>query len=1376
MNTRVHAIVAALALTMFCRAGLAEGRLTVHFLDAVEAERTYRVPRIPDGQAVRIDGKLDDQFWETSPRIEDFENQVGTQGKTTLQLGYDRQSLYLAVRCETADPAQLVSRSPAGARDEPVWGGHCIDLKVSALGRAFQFLVAPNGAWMDMENKNAAWNAPGEVRTSVEDAAYLVEMRLEYAAFDFPEDADGRTLKITLGRASPDKQLQTLSRPYGNVEKAPTFVLGVAAERDKGGFMSRGTSLTWHTDREVYTSAIRQGAGRVRIVDHGGERLTGDGAIQFAVTDGQQDLIAERISPLESANFDYDVDLTALAPGAYTAEMRLMDGATVFHRIQKRLVIRASQVSRTGTIGLTVPACPASLPAWPVTFGVPFPEGALLSHENLALTDADGRGVPIQARVTSRWSREGPVRWVLIDAVIPMATTAQQLSLAYGPEVKRAAAADDVRVSASKMADGRAALRIDSSHVKAWVPRTHSPGVAGLQVTGVSRLQADAETGPYLVDEAGTVYYGNLDPEPEIVIEDAGPLKACVRVKGWHVSREGRRLGRFILTYRIFAGVPHLFMDHTFIITADSDKTRYRDIGYAVPNRSMGGIFGAPRLLPFTLGAADANAYLLQRDDLHGKVVIDGTFFEAFGRAEGWVSAGGLAVSVRDFWQNFPKEFEVTPNRLNVHFWPGHGEAPIRTGDRLNARNAYQCWFAHEGELLDFKAPAEVVELVKQDGPAGDNWGGLMKANAMGIAKTHQLLFQFHDGNWDRARVRSTHRVFDLQPTAIVAPEWVCASGVFGKIAPRRPERAPETERAIDGTISRFIRQQNTDRDYGMWNFGDAHHNWNWQKRRWRLYRTWRATHHSWPRWPWLQFVRSGSFETLQYARRNAYHVADISHCHYTDDTFRAAKYPTGKAVGGLCDYKGLVHWCAGNRSGYNSVADVLLHHHYLTGDLRARDTALAHGRLLLEEDQSHSGRSGSARLMSLVALYQHTWDNGYLRLIDMHVDELLRTTREEDVFADEWAANQALKAIWTPGFMRYLDLSGSERARTFITRWADYLTRFGKDAMFGHQRVMESPLAAILGHLSYAWLITGEDRYLGAAAFRNRHHADAYYTGEDASFHGAPIGAKRNMPLSFWMTDVGAYLAALEEAGGALPDWRPPAEPKITSLWRETTNGEKRHVFYARIRQRTEGPFQIRLFVSARDHVAELSPLDGRGRTLRTEGVRNTRFKSMESVTLDVPADDCLEYVFKLQSKKGYAYIPLPVATGQEGLKEVYPVTVNGATVYIQGTEPFYFDLPEQAETFLLSYSGEYGNRLTVSNGQQQVVFDETTIRESGPMRVRLNTAGSRRGWSLRYLGELGHGRCGINLSVLEPEAAQRAMWLAIHPDKFFWPAEAGH
>ena len=50
---------------------------------------------------------------------------------------------------------------------------------------------------------------------------------------------------------------------------------------------------------------------------------------------------------------------------------------------------------------------------WPVTRGVPFPQGALLSCDNLRLLDGAGREVTLQTKALSAWP-DGSVRWALL--------------------------------------------------------------------------------------------------------------------------------------------------------------------------------------------------------------------------------------------------------------------------------------------------------------------------------------------------------------------------------------------------------------------------------------------------------------------------------------------------------------------------------------------------------------------------------------------------------------------------------------------------------------------------------------------------------------------------------------------------------------------------------------------------------------------------------------------------------------------------------------------------------------------------------------------------------------------------------------------------
>ena len=60
--------------------------------------------RIAKGNPVAIDGTLDDVFWKLSPKLTEFVDEVGRQGRTTLQFGYDAEYLYLGVQCEVKDP------------------------------------------------------------------------------------------------------------------------------------------------------------------------------------------------------------------------------------------------------------------------------------------------------------------------------------------------------------------------------------------------------------------------------------------------------------------------------------------------------------------------------------------------------------------------------------------------------------------------------------------------------------------------------------------------------------------------------------------------------------------------------------------------------------------------------------------------------------------------------------------------------------------------------------------------------------------------------------------------------------------------------------------------------------------------------------------------------------------------------------------------------------------------------------------------------------------------------------------------------------------------------------------------------------------------
>ncbi|MHC4872722.1 MAG: exo-rhamnogalacturonan lyase family protein, partial [Planctomycetota bacterium] len=53
------------------------------------------------------------------------------------------------------------------------------------------------------------------------------------------------------------------------------------------------------------------------------------------------------------------------------------------------------------------------------------------------------------------------------------------------------------------------------------------------------------------------------------------------------------------------------------------------------------------------------------------KVIEKGEKYGGWAALRG--SSGSCAVSIRDAWQNYPNEMELSKNNIKVHLWPRHG-------------------------------------------------------------------------------------------------------------------------------------------------------------------------------------------------------------------------------------------------------------------------------------------------------------------------------------------------------------------------------------------------------------------------------------------------------------------------------------------------------------------------------------------------------------------------------------------------------------------------------------------------------------------------------------------------------------------------------
>ena len=1311
-----------------------------------------------------IDGALNEDWWAQSVISDRFTSgRRPPHAKTVLMGAFDAQHLYLAAISYTDAIDRLKRRRPAGERDGGVWSDDCIDFKLSPDGgrTEYQILVNPNGARDEMRNSKKGWNPDWRCAASIGADSYVVEMAIPLAAIGLPPKTPGASALFTFGRcdrARQPSQISSAFEPYGKLDEAPFLILGTEEQYEQrlaSAAVTRDVGVALYLDRDQYPSFQSLATGRVRISSaRAGQPLAGQPGVRLRVRREAKDLFDKTIQPVTGDAMDFDLSIDGMAPGEYELLVDVMDGDAALAGASRSFVVVKRDVKRSGRIAITVPPTAADMPSWPITFGVPLPWGALDSPEHVKLLDGQGREVPVQVKAAGRWSKKGSIRWLLLDFLPPVGRSDRAFTLLYGPDVRRAAPDLPPMVQETDKA-----VTVTTGPLKFLVPKRKTPGIAQVWLHGEKQLAtADDMTGPYLLDEGGTRFSGIRDPEAQVVVEESGPLKACVRVSGWHTAEDGKRLGMFILRYYAYRGLPYVRVFHTFVITEHSDKARYRDIAYALPFASQYCFFGTPGIDAAKIRGK--GAYLLQQDDQHFKLYEDGAFLDEGVQAEGWLSTGRpgrmMTLAVKDFWQQFPKEMEVTPDRTAVHFWPAHGEEPIRTGKDLAIRNVYHQWFAHEGALLNFKVPEEALVHVKRDSERY-NYPSAKIANAIGLAKTHEMLLYFHTDDWEKARARSTSLTFQDAPAAVCSPEWVCATKVFGAMHPKDAKRFPRVEKALDEVIACIARHRETDRDYGMFNFGDSHHNWFWQERRWNLHRIWRNTHHGWTRWPWLIFARTGAKRLLDWADRNARHIADVDHCHFATKDFIGLPWPRGKCVGGICDYKGFVHWASGARLHYNSAADAMIWHYYMTGNERSRTAALEHGTAMAEGGRGKpcNHREGSGRTTSACALYFLTWNNDYLEFLERTVDRLLSTQAGDGSFP-QWEN-------FAPFLQRYVDLTQSRRGMEAMVKWADWIA---------DQETATKGYHSKINILSHAYLYAGKLKHLQSAAYKVGMFVDHVYEGEDPRYRGMFIAFPSNLDQSYFMQEAPYYLTAVLKHGRE-PKPLAPTRTSIRALSRETIDGKQKYVFRARIRQEKEGAFQLALELRGYDNVgyaARLRPL-GDGKEIRGETKPEPHLREA-TLSLAVPKDGALEYELMILADKNF-FVRVPITYGQSELKEVYPIFRDGT--WIGGGFPYYFTIPEAADSLSLCYTGRaWPLEFSIFDPDGRRTVQDIWIGSNSPsLEPRLLTAtvgkNKRDGWSFRVVG---YGMACLRQADPSPKQDGFVFYFAAARDKLFSPA----
>ncbi len=582
-----------------------------------------------------------------------------------------------------------------------------------------------------------------------------------------------------------------------------------------------------------------------------------------------------------------------------------------------------------------------------VSWGVPWPQGVVPKGEAFALVTADGKALPLQTWPLAYWP-DGSLKWSGF-ATVAGPDAAGPLKLSAGAAAPVAAAVTVQQKDATYEIDtGKLKCRITSGSANL----IDTLIVDGREVARQGQLVCVLQDGPDGgVDEVRPRERFGTKLE-KVTVEQSGPVRAVIKLEGRHQGvKSGRAWLPFVVRLYFYAGQDAVRVVHTFIFDGDEQKDFIRGLGltFAVPLRAEvqnrhvrfsgpdGGLWAEPIQpgagnpaqeagQPIDQGrynGADGD-YAIWSDYQLEQLSPDGfTIAKRTNPQSSWVFAGagrrasglafvgdvtgGLAISVKNFWQSYPAALEVqhaasAEAQLTAWLWTPDGPAM---------------------DLRHYDTKAHGLNASYEDVQPG-------MSTPFGVARTSELTL-FPTGAMPTkpalvARAESGAKL----PLLTAAPAYLHATGVFGvwSLPDRSTPFKAAVEDRLDHTLA-FYRQQVDERAwYGFWYFGDFIHSYNNAGHVWYYDfggHAWDNTELGAPLWLWYSFLRTGSAEVFRMAEA------------HTRNTSETDVYHLGP-MAGLGSRHNVVKWGCGAKEARISQAAHWRPFYYLTTDERTGD------------------------------------------------------------------------------------------------------------------------------------------------------------------------------------------------------------------------------------------------------------------------------------------------------------------------------------------------------------------------------------------------------------------------------------------------------
>lgn len=584
-------------------------------------------------------------------------------------------------------------------------------------------------------------------------------------------------------------------------------------------------------------------------------------------------------------------------------------------------------------------------------YGHPWSRGELPSAAvaELVLPETDW---PHEARPLSYWP-DGSVKWTAHSAVVPVGADASKLTPKRGTGGKEASKPALARQEAGSIVVDTGAIRFEVLN-------------KGTAITG----QVRDPTGALLGDALRLVVSTTAGHPDAVVcvdsaaIETIGAVRSVVKSEG-SVQLDGTVLMKFVLRLAVFAGQPTIHITQTLLFTDAAKDRIISGIGlrldrpmtgelhnrhvsfagdtavytepvqslYSRPFSAVNNVYAAQLVgIPvapdaeterlFSIGVQNAvwgNYLITQESEDYFRVekqsrdrlapVRVGKGHRSSGLIYAGDPTGGVAVSLRGFWQKFP--------------------AALEADDVEGGTAALTAWsWAESVGPMDLRHYA--AECFVDSAYEGFDE---LRATPEGIANTSHITFDFlparHDGGrpaelWTLAQERQ----FPVQ--AVCSPKTYYDSRAIGVTwsLPQQSEPSSarsQVEQRLAGLIDFYSAEVEQRGWFGYWNYGDFMHTYDQYRHQWRYDMggyAWANNELAPNMWLWQYFLRTGDATTFRMAEAMTWHSAEVDRHHSGDYAQLGSRHNVS-------------HWGCGCKEVRISMAGLHKYYYFLTGDER---------------------------------------------------------------------------------------------------------------------------------------------------------------------------------------------------------------------------------------------------------------------------------------------------------------------------------------------------------------------------------------------------------------------------------------------------------